>query len=79
MCNGPTTVQFTDQSTGEITKWEWDFNGDGIIDSTYYEPIEASHSYNKNGDYTVSLTITGPGGVDTMTKENYISVTGCPT
>jgi len=73
-------VTFTDLSTGEITKWEWDFNEDGIIENTYYVPTNPTYSYLKiNRTYTVSLTVTGPGGVDTMTKENYISVTGCPT
>ena len=28
----PLTVQFTDQSTGTIDTWEWDFNNDGTID-----------------------------------------------
>jgi PKD repeat protein len=71
-------VSFTDLSTGEITKWEWDFNGDQIIDSTYFEPINpAYYFYNNNGYYTVSLTVTGPGGTDQMIRTNYIYVSGC--
>ena len=71
-------MTFTDLSTGEINKWEWDFNGDWVIDSTYYVPTNPTYSYPKvNTTYTVSLTVTGPGGVNTMTKVDYITVVGC--
>ncbi len=63
------TVNFTDQSTGDITGWSWDF-GDGGT-STLQNP---SHDYVNPGNYTVSLTVTGPGGSDTNTKTNYITV-----
>ena len=65
----PLTVQFTDQSTGEITSWFWEF-GDGET-STEQNP---SHTYNSTDYFTVSLTVTAPGGSDTETKENYIHV-----
>ena len=51
------------------TSWEWDF-GDGTT-STEKDP---THTYLTPGAYTVSLTVTGPGGDDTETKENYIIV-----
>ncbi len=63
----PLTVNFTDNSSGNITSWEWDF-GDG---GTSMEQ-NPSHTYNDLGRYTVSLTITGPGGSDTETKPDYI-------
>jgi len=66
----PLTVKFTDQSTGEITSWFWDF-GDGET-STEQNP---THMYCSTGYFTVSLTVTGPGGSDTETKEDYIHVT----
>jgi PKD repeat protein len=50
-------VSFTDTSTGEITSWAWTF-GDGGS-STAQDP---SHQYTAAGDYTVQLTVTGPGG-----------------
>ena len=75
-CDGPTRVQFTDRSTGEITGWAWDFDGDGDIDSTEQNP---AHYYDETGRYSVTLTITGPGCQDTLTKEDYIDVTGCST
>lgn len=70
----PLTVTFTDQSTGDITSWSWDF-GDGST-STLQNP---SHEYTAPGTYTVALTVTGPGGSDTETKTDYISVSTVPT
>jgi C1A family cysteine protease len=66
----PLTVNFTDQSTGDIIDWFWDF-GDGDTSTEQNPP----HTYNSTGDFTVSLTVTGPSGSDTETKENYIHVT----
>jgi hypothetical protein len=34
----PLSVQFTDLSTGSPTAWAWDFDNDGIIDSTEKNP-----------------------------------------
>ena len=65
----PLTVNFTDQSTGSITFWEWNF-GDGST-STMQNP---SHTYIDPGAYTVSLTVTGSGGSDTETKTDFIEV-----
>ena len=65
----PLTVTFTDLSLGNVTSWSWDF-GDGST-STMQNP---SHTYTDPGTYTVSLTVTGPGGSDTNTKANYIKV-----
>jgi alpha-tubulin suppressor-like RCC1 family protein/PKD repeat protein len=64
----PLAVQFTDMSTGVFTSWEWDFNGDGIVDSTDENPI---HEFG-SGTYTVSLTAHGPDGSNIRTKTNYI-------
>jgi PKD repeat protein len=64
----PLRVQFIDESTGNITRWLWDF-GDGTT-STLQDPI---HTYNKVCHYTVSLTVTGPSGSHTKTKNNYIN------
>ncbi len=70
----PLTVNFTDQSTGDITSWDWDF-GDGGSSAAQ----NPSYQYNSGGTYTVSLTVTGPGGSDTETKTNYITVNVGPT
>ena len=74
VCNGSCTISFSDLSTGEITSWSWDF-GDGQT-STLQNP---SHDYIHNGLYTVTLTITGPGGTDVETKNSYIYLQGCYT
>jgi len=73
------TVEFTDLSTGEIAEWRWDFNGDGMVDSTYQQKTNPSWRYpSVNRSYTVTLTVIGPGGEDTETKASYIRVAGCP-
>jgi PKD repeat protein len=71
--NSPLLVQFTDASTGNITSWLWDF-GDGST-STGQNP---AHTYQNAGSYTVSLTVTGSGGSDTKTMEDFIQVTPPP-
>lgn len=67
--NTPLTVTFTDQSTGSITSWAWEL-GDGTT-SNVQSP---THTYSGPGNYTVTLTVTGPGGTDIETKTNYIEV-----
>jgi PKD repeat protein len=70
--DAPLSVSFTDQSTGIVTSWEWDYDGDGTVDSTVQNP---SHIYSQPGTYSVSLTVAGPGGSDTETNVDYITVT----
>jgi serine protease len=67
----PLEVYFTDLSTGDITGWEWDF-GDETPHSFDQHPV---HIYENEGYFTVSLTVTGPGGSDTETKTDYIHAT----
>ena len=71
----PLDVQFTDKSTGNISSWEWDFNDDGVVDSTLQN---ANYTYETPGNYTVSLTVIGPEGLDTEVKKDYIQVSRCP-
>ena len=71
---GVKDIKFTDLSQGNITSWSWDFDNDGVIDSTEQNP---TYSYMRNGDYTVTLTITGPKCELSITKDNYIHVSGC--
>lgn len=65
----PLSVSFTNLSTGDWTSSSWDF-GDGAT-STENNP---SHQYATPGTYTVSLTVSGPGGSDNETKTDYIQV-----
>ncbi|WP_269851805.1 PKD domain-containing protein [Methanosarcina horonobensis] len=67
----PLTVQFTGLSTGAFS-WEWDFNGDGITDSTVQNPV---YTYTSHGNYTVSLNVSNRIGSDSETKSHYITVT----
>jgi len=71
----PLTVAFTDESTGYLDSWAWDFDNNGAIDSTDEDPL---FTYPTSGTYTVNLTVTGPGGVDSQVKTNYITVTEAP-
>ncbi len=66
--DAPLVVCFTDLTTGQVSAWSWDF-GDGGT-STAQSP---SHLYETPGTYTVSLTATGLGGPDTMTKQDYVT------
>ena len=69
----PVNVSFTDQSAGSPATWKWDF-GDGTT-SSEQNPV---HRYTAPGSYTVSLTISGTGGQDTTTKNDFIVVTRGP-
>ncbi|MFH1421764.1 MAG: PKD domain-containing protein [Planctomycetota bacterium] len=72
----PLTVNFIDESTGDITSYEWDFDNDGTVDSTEQNP---SYTYETMGLFSVKLTATGPGGIDEIIEEQYISVTAAST
>ena len=79
----PLSVQYTDSSTGTNLTWYWDFNNDGVVDSTSQSPL---YVYNTAGNYTVNLTVYENGAFgDTEVKINYIQVdplasfTGTPT
>lgn len=65
----PHAVQFTDQSTGNVTGWEWDF-GDGET-STEQHP---RHVYGTTGLKTVTLTVRGPAGSHQRIRSNIIKV-----
>lgn len=65
----PLRVNFTDESSGAITSWNWNF-GDGAS-SVIQNP---SHTYTSDGKYSVSLTVSGPNGSDMETKTDYIFV-----
>lgn len=68
----PLSVRFTDLTTNNVSSWEWDFNGDGIVDSKEQNP---SYTYEKPGSYTVILRAANSTfGNDTETKTGYITV-----
>jgi PKD repeat protein/endonuclease/exonuclease/phosphatase family metal-dependent hydrolase len=66
----PVVVTFVDTSTGNISSRFWDFGDGGTTNVT---TNSVAHTYSA-GNYTVKLIATGPGGVSTNTKPNYITV-----
>lgn len=61
----PLIVKFTDTSLGAPTAWKWDFDADGVIDSTDQNP---TFTFTQNKNYLVRLTVSGPNGSDYTTK-----------
>jgi PKD repeat protein len=68
----PLTVQFTDDSENTPTAWAWDFNNDGMIDSTEQNP---EFTYTGVGMYSVSLNASNAGGFNAVTKNWIIAAT----
>jgi hypothetical protein len=64
------TVNFTNESTGDIGIWNWDF-GDGNTS----DEKNPTHIYEQAGTFTVSLQIfNSANGSDVETKVDYITV-----
>ncbi|MCU0867109.1 MAG: PKD domain-containing protein [Planctomycetes bacterium] len=58
----PHSVTFTNRSSivsAAVTSWEWDFDGDGIVDSTQQNP---THVYTGCGNYSPKLRVLTAGG-----------------
>ncbi len=75
-CQSLPTV-FTDQSTvaADITNWEWDFDGDGVVDDNTQNP---SYTYPTAGNHPVQLIVTNADGcVDTLTQNATVSTCLC--
>ncbi len=66
----PLAVTFSNASTGDYTTCAWAF-GDGGTSNACNPP---AYTYHTPGVYPVSLTVSGPGGGDTETKTDYITV-----
>lgn len=63
----PLSVSFTDLSYPAVTAWSWDFNNDGVAESTIKDP---QFTYTSPGFYAVKLTTAN--GVEL--KDLYINV-----
>ncbi|MCG3157324.1 MAG: hypothetical protein DKINENOH_03956 [bacterium] len=72
----PLTVTFSDQSIGNITSWEWSFEGGTPATASGAGPHTVV--YNSPGTFDVSLTVSGPEGSNTKTRTDYISVLIAP-
>lgn len=64
-------VSFTNSSTNCQSTYAWTFPGGTPGTSTATNP---TITYNSAGTYSVTLTVTNPGGTDTKTINNYITV-----
>ena len=67
----PLTVAMHIVSTANISSCSWDY-GDGQTDTSCSSSHD--HTYTSPGTYTVRLTVNGPGGSDTLSRSNYITV-----
>jgi PKD repeat protein len=67
----PLAVTFQDNSIGSITNRHWDF-GNGFTTNT--TATNFVFTYNSLGSNTVTLTVSGPLGTNTVTRSNYIVV-----
>ena len=56
----PLTVTFTNLSSGDIQQISWDFDGDGVGDSTNVNP--PAHIYTEAGVYQATLTVIDSDG-----------------
>lgn len=66
----PLRVEFLDATNGPASSYFWQF-GDGAS-STAQNP---THTYDNPGDYTVTFSVDGPMGPDSITKTAYVHVT----
>ena len=73
----PLSVNFTDQSTGNPTSWNWTFPVGTPSSHTGQTPPPVT--YNSAGSYNVTLTVSNACGSDDETKTNYITVNAKPT
>jgi len=70
-------VTFTSTSTGTITSYSWNVDADPAIEAT---TATYEHTYEEVGTYSVTLTVTGPGGSNPKTVDDMITVsTAAPT
>ncbi|MCK9423859.1 MAG: choice-of-anchor J domain-containing protein [Bacteroidales bacterium] len=70
-------VNFTDQSTGSPTTWNWKFPGGTPATSNLQNPVNIMYSY--SGSYPVTLVVSNGTSHDSLTKNAYITVTTYPS
>ncbi len=70
------SVQFTNQSTGAATTYNWEFQGGNPATSSVANPTVL---YSTPGVYSVTLTAGNSAGTNTFVQTNYITVASPPT
>ncbi|MCD4790928.1 MAG: PKD domain-containing protein, partial [Bacteroidales bacterium] len=73
-CEGE-TVDFYDQSSGDVISWEWIFEGGSPGTSTFQNPTVM---YFNEGTYDVTLTVSDGVENNTLLIEDYITVASVP-
>ncbi|MBV9960886.1 MAG: PKD domain-containing protein [Parafilimonas sp.] len=69
-CDTPLVVNFTNKTLGNVANYTWDF-GDGDFSSS----ANPSHTYKKQGSFTVTLTATNANGcANVLEKVKYINI-----
>lgn len=76
-CSGATVSFDASGSTGAITAYDWDFDGDGVIDATTAVPT-TSFTYPAIGTYTAFVTTVDGSGLCPSSSTS-IEVTICDT
>ncbi len=79
MGHPPLAVQFHDDSISDATatwssinSWDWDFDNDGVFDSSQQHPL---HTYTQPGVYSVRLVVgTNTGLTSTKLRTDYINI-----
>lgn len=65
------SVHFRDMSIGNITSWNWTFEGGEPATSTEQNPVV---TYNRAGSYAVTLTVGDGTATDTKARTAYVNV-----
>jgi PKD repeat protein len=71
----PMLVQFSDQSSGTPTSWQWSFPGGNPASSTMQNPAVV---YNSPGTYSVTLVVSNAAGSNSIVQSQYIQVNTAP-
>ena len=66
------SVAFTSTSTGTISTYSWNVDGDAAPEGT---AATFTHLYSNAGTFSVTLTVTGPGGSNSKSVADMITVT----
>lgn len=69
------SVHFKDLSTGNVTAWNWTFEGGEPATSTEQNPVV---TYNHAGSYAVTLTVSDGTATDTKSRAAYVIVRAEP-
>ncbi len=68
-----TSVQYSDLSTGNVTSWNWTFQGGTPSSSTLQNPVV---TYNSAGVFNTTLQVSDGVTSNSLTKNAYINSTG---